>query len=154
MIREVHMDKREFKGRSILPGCVEGESVVTKFGFNTLACFSEALVSDASCAICSDHNNPDLFGKQLDGKIICIPKTIGSTTAGAIWEHLLLCGLAPKAMLFADRIDSLAAAGLVVADIWVEKRIVTIDKLGYNFLNHLRDNVRILIQENAKVIVG
>jgi len=148
------MATREFMGRPVLPGRVEAEAVVTSFGFNTLACFSEALVSDARCAICSDHNNPELYGKQLDGKIICIPKTIGSTTAGAVWEHLLLCGLAPKAMLFADRIDSLAAAGLVVADIWAEMRIVTIDQLGYDFLKHVKHNVRILIQENARVIVG
>ncbi len=148
------MATREFMGRPVLPGRVEAEAVVTSFGFNTLACFSEALVSDARCAICSDHNNPELYGKQLDGKIICIPKTIGSTTAGAVWEHLLLCGLAPKAMLFADRIDSLAAAGLVVADIWADMRIVTIDQLGYDFLKHVKHNVRILIQENARVIVG
>jgi len=56
------MATREFKGRPILPGRLEGEAVVTSFGFNTLACFSAVLVNDARCAICSDHNNPELYG--------------------------------------------------------------------------------------------
>jgi hypothetical protein len=40
-------------------------------------------------------------------------------------------GVGPKALLYAD---SVSAAGLFMSDIWLEKRIVTIDMLGDEFL--------------------
>ena len=66
----------------------------------------------------------------MANRIICLPKTVGSTSAGAVWHRVAALGVAPKAMLFAYPIDSLAASGLVVADIWAGKRIVTVGKSG------------------------
>jgi hypothetical protein len=43
-------------------------------------------------------------------------------------------GVGPKALLYADPVDPVSAAGLFMSDIWLEKRIVTIDMLGDEFL--------------------
>jgi len=144
---------KTFKGRVVLPGNISGEALVTRKGFNSLASFYKSMVSGSKYAICSDQDNLDLYGKNLTDMIICLPKTIGSTSAGATWDTVASMGIAPKAMLFAEPIDSLAAAGLVLADIWVGKRIVTIDRLGDAFLNYVDNGFRVEILSDGCVQV-
>ena len=75
---------KEFKGRIVAPGTVTAEAVVSHEGFNTLASFQGALQFGDKKATCGDQNNPDLHGKQLAGKAVCLPQTIGSTTGGLV----------------------------------------------------------------------
>ena len=142
-----------FKGRVILSGKTSGKALVTHSGFNTLACFYKAMVSGAKIAVCSHQDNDELYGKTLTDKIICLPKTVGSTSAGATWDRVASSGLAPKAMLFSEHIDYLTAAGLAVADIWTHKRIFAIDQLGDEFLQAVKDGQQVEIKEDGKVIV-
>jgi len=72
--------------------------------------------------VCQDHDNKDLFGHDLAGKIVCIPQTIGSSSAATLFMIILDKGIAPKAMLFANHIDSLAACGILMGDNWLGKR--------------------------------
>jgi len=54
-------------------------------------------------------------------------------------------------MLFSQRIDSLAAGGLVVTDLWAGIRIVTVDQLGDEFLETVHDGDLIEVQEDGTV---
>jgi len=140
-----------FKGRPILPGNVRGEAVVSRQGFNTLACFRKSMALPLGKAVCADQDNPDLFGKVLTGKVICLPQTIGSTSGGLILEAMAALNLGPMAMLFSEQIDSLAASGLILADVWVERRIVTVDRLGEAFLEAVRHGQPLDIAEDGTV---
>jgi predicted aconitase with swiveling domain len=144
---------RSFKGRPILPGNLEGEALVTHAGFNTYASFYTSIHAQVEAAQCADTGNQELYGKNLTDKIICLPQTIGSTSAGAVWQRVAQMGVAPKAMLFSQKIDSLAAAGLVVADVWVGKRIYAVDQLGDEFLESVKDGDRIVIREDGTVTI-
>ena len=147
------MVNKSFQGRAILPGSLEGEALVSRTGFNAYASFNNSLHEQVVAAVCDDSGNKDLFGKPLDGKIICLPNTIGSTSAGAVWQRVAYLGVAPKAVLFSMPIDSLAAGGLIIADLWAGKRIVTIDQLGDEFLHTVREGDWIAIQEDGIVII-
>ncbi len=144
---------RSFKGRAILPGNLEGEALVTNVGFNTYASFLTSMYTQAKTAQCSDSSNQELYGKNLSDKIICLPKTAGSTSSGAVWQKVAQMGIAPKAMLFSQQIDSLAAGGLIVADVWVGKRIYAVDQLGDEFLESVKDGDRIMIKEDGTVTI-
>ena len=144
---------QSFKGRAILSGNLEGEALVTHAGFNAYASFYTSIHAPVKTAQCADSGNQELYGKNLTGKIICLPKTVGSTSAGAVWQRIAQMGVAPKAMLFSQSIDSLAAAGLVVADVWASIRIVTIDQLGDEFLAAVKDGNRIVIQADGTVTI-
>jgi predicted aconitase with swiveling domain len=142
-----------FKGRPILAGKMEGEALVSHMGFNTYASFSTSMLTNAKVALCSDRSNEELYGKELTGKVLCIPKTIGSTSSGAVWERIVQMGIAPKAVLFSQQIDSLAAGGLIVADVWTNKRIITIDQLGDEFLECVQNGDCIGIMSDGAVSI-
>jgi hypothetical protein len=61
----------------------------------------------------------------------------------------------PACMLFANPIDSLAAAGAVLADVWVDGvSMPVVDSLGDEFLNYVKDGMTITIKENGIVEVS
>ena len=145
---------KQFQGRVITPGEVTAEAVVTTQGFNTLASLQMALQFGDKEVKCGDQNNTELHGKPLIGKALCLPQTIGSTTGGLV----LYCACAmeknPACMLFANHIDSLAAAGAVLADVWVNGvTMPVIDSLGDDFLNYVKDGMQITVKANGVVEV-
>lgn len=151
---------KTFKGRPVVAGKIDkGEAVVSHNGVNTLATFQKtALLHDIPVlgkdyVIGSDQNNPDVYGKNLTGKVLCLPQTIGSTTGGMVIYTVAALELAPSAMLFSQPIDSLAAAGVILADVWTERSIVAVDSLGEEFLNAVKDGDKITIKEDGTVIV-
>ncbi len=144
---------KSFKGRAILSGQIEGEALVTHAGFNTYASFYTSMHTQAQVAECCDSGNPELYQKIMSNKLICLPKTIGSTSGGAVWQRVAQMGIAPKAMLVSQQIDSLAAGGLIVADVWMGKRIYTIDRLGDEFLETVKEGDRIRIKKDGLVII-
>ena len=146
---------RTFQGRVVTPGTCTAEAVVTREGFNTLATFQNALQFGDKEVKCGDQNNKDLHGKPLLNKAVCLPQTIGSTTGGLV----LYCACAmkknPACMLFANHIDSLAAAGAILADVWVDGvSMPVVDSLGDEFLNYVKDGMTITIKENGVVEVS
>lgn len=92
--------KKTFKGRPVVPGRVTAEALVTHAGFNTLASFQKSLMFGDKNATCSDQNNPDLNGKQMAGKALCLPQTIGSTTGGMVLYTAASMHRQPACLLF------------------------------------------------------
>ena len=129
---------KEFTGRVVTPGTVTAKAVVTHEGFNTLASLQMALQFGDKEAKCGDQNNKELNGKPLAGKALCLPQTIGSTTGGLVLYCACAMGRQPACMLFANHIDSLAAAGAILGDVWVDGvTMPVIDSLGDEFLNYV-----------------
>ena len=145
---------REFTGRVIAPGAVTAEAVVSRQGFNTLASLQSALQFGDKKATCSDQNNTDLYNKPLAGKALCLPMTIGSTTGGLVLYTACAMGRQPACMLFSNPIDSLAAAGSILASVWLDGiSMPVIDSLGDEFLNYVQDGMTITIKDGGIVCV-
>ncbi len=143
-----------FEGRIVAPGTVKATAVVSHYGFNTLASLQGALQFGDKKATCGDQNNPDLHGKELAGKALCLPQTIGSTTGGLVLYCACAMGRQPACMLFSGPIDSLAAAGSILASVWLDDvSMPVVDSLGEEFLNYVQDGMQITIQEDGKVCV-
>ena len=145
---------KKFKGRPALPGNVEGSAEVSHVGFNTCAAYVDVLISGVDSGVCKDHENPDLFNHDLADKILCIPQTIGSSSAATLFMTILEKNIAPKAMLFANHIDSLAACGILMGDNWLNKRIVTVDLLGDDFLDAVKTGDSVKILEDGSVEIA
>ena len=146
---------KEFKGRIVTPGTVTAEAVVSHEGFNTLASLQSALQFGDKKATCGDQTNPDLHGKPMAGKALCLPQTIGSTTGGLVIYCACAMGRQPACMLFSKPIDSLAAAGSILASVWLEgTQMPVIDSLGDEFLNYVQHGMQITVTEDGTVQVG
>ena len=152
---------REFKGRVVAPGECTAEALVSHGGFNTLASFQGALQFGELPVIgkkykqteCDDQNNKDLYQKPMLNKALCMPQTIGSTTGGMVLYCATALGKAPACLLFSKPIDSLAAAGAILSDVWTENGMPTIDNLGDEFLDYVKDGMKITVKEDGTVIV-
>ncbi len=145
---------RQFQGRIVTPGKAKAEAVVTHAGFNTLASLQKSLQFGDKTAKVNDQNNPELYGKPIAGKALCLPQTIGSTTGGMVLYCACAMKRQPACMLFANHIDSLAAAGAILADVWLEDiSMPVVDCLGDEFLEYVKDGMTVSIGDNGVVTV-
>ena len=90
----------------------------------------------------------------MAGKALCLPQTIGSTTGGLVLYCACSMNRQPACMLFSKPIDSLAAAGAILADVWLDNvTMPVIDCLGEEFLNYVKDGMTITVTETGLVTV-
>ncbi len=145
---------KTFQGRVVAAGNVTAPAVVSREGLNTLASFQKALQFGDKKATCGDQNNQDLYGKEMAGKALCLPRTIGSTTGGLVLYCACSMQRQPACMLFSEPIDSLAAAGAILADVWLkEASMPVVDSLGEDFLQYVKDHMSITVKEDGTVEV-
>lgn len=146
--------KKVFKGRVVANGTASAEALVSHGGLNTLASFQKALQFGDKKATCGDQNNSDLYGKEMAGKALCLPTTIGSTTGGLVLYCACAMHRQPAMMLFSEPIDSLAAAGAILQDVWLDSGAMpVIDSLGDEFLSYVKDGMKVSIKEDGNVEV-
>ena len=152
---------REFKGRVIVPGECSAEALVSHGGFNTLASYQMAMMFGDLKALghdtevkCGDQNNPDLYGRPMMGKALCLPQTIGSTTGGMVLYAVAAAGKQPACMLFSKPIDSLAASGAILADVWTESKMPVVDMLGDEFLEAVQTGDTVTVKPDGVVVIG
>ena len=92
----------------------------------------------------------------MAGKALCLPRTIGSTTGGLVLYCACSMGRQPACMLFSEPIDSLAAAGAVLADVWLEgdrTSMPVVDSLGAEFLDYVQDEMTVNVLPGGRVQV-
>ena len=144
---------KTFQGRVVVPGTAKAQALVTHSGFNTLASYQKSLMFGDKTGKCSDQNNPDLYKKPMAGTALCLPQTIGSTTGGMVLFTAASMGRQPACLLFSKPIDSLAAAGAILAGVWSEHPMLTVDSLGDEFLQAVRTGDTVTVGENGVVTV-
>ena len=145
---------KQFIGRVVAKGTVSAPALVSHGGLNTLASFQKALQFGDKKATCGDQNNPDLYGKQMAGKALCLPRTIGSTTGGMVLYTACASGQQPACMLFSKHIDSLAASGAILASVWTDADMPVIDCLGDEFLAAVQTGQTVRVLDGGIVEVA
>lgn len=144
---------KQFKGRVLANGNYKGKVVVSRQGVNTLATFQKSALMNKKEVIASDQNNSDIFGKNITGVALALPMTIGSTTGGMVLQVICSMKINPACLLFSEPIDSLAAAGVVLAKVWENSDIIVIDKLGEEFLKTINTDDEIEVKEDGTVTI-
>ena len=144
---------KQFHGRVIVPGECRAEALVSHGGFNTLASYQMALMFGDKQVKCGDQNNPDLYKKPMLGKALCLPMTIGSTTGGMVLYTACALGKAPACMLFSRPIDSLAASGAILGDVWTDTPMPVVDSLGEDFLDSVQTGMTVTVGPDGLVTV-
>ena len=90
----------------------------------------------------------------MAGKALCLPMTIGSTTGGLVLYCACAMKRQPACMLFSKPIDSLAAAGSILASVWLDGvSMPVVDSLGDEFLDYVKEGMNITIKDGGIVVV-
>lgn len=144
---------KQFKGRVIVPGTCTAEALVSHGGFNTLASYQSALLFGDRKVKCGDQNNADLYKRPMLAKALCLPMTIGSTTGGMVLYTACAMGKQPACMLFSLPIDSLAASGAILGDVWTDAVMPVVDSLGEEFLDYVKTGMTVTVGEDGVVTV-
>ena len=147
---------KKFQGRVVVSGEARHiEALVSHGGLNTLASFQGALQFGDKKVTCGDQSNPDLYEKEMAGKALCIPQTIGSTTGGLVLYCACSMRRQPACILFSKPIDSRAAAGAILADVWLKggAYMPVIDSLGDEFLETVKTGDSITVEPDGTVII-
>ena len=144
---------KQFKGRVVVPGECTAEALVSHGGFNTLASYQMALMFGDKAVKCGDQNNPDLYKKSMIGKALCLPMTIGSTTGGMVLFTACALNKQPACMLFSMPIDSLAASGAILGDVWTDSPMPVVDNLGEEFLEYVKTGMSVTVKPDGVVEV-
>ena len=149
------MTKKTFQGRPLLAGDLKGKALVSKQAFNLTGSYMKNMFGgETKTAPCTDPTNKELYEKDLSGAIICTPQTVGSTMGAGTVMMCSELGVSPKAWLFSSHIDSISAGGLFMDDIWNQKRVITIDLLGDEFMETVKTGAPISIHKDGTVEVG
>ena len=96
-------------GRTIYPGKVEAEALVTKMGIS----FFGGVDPDTGIVQEKDHQ---LFGESIAGKVLVFPSGKGSTVGSYTLYRLKKNGKAPAAILNAE-CETITAVGCIIAEI-------------------------------------
>jgi predicted aconitase with swiveling domain len=146
---------KKFKGRPLLPGNLDGKALASKQPFNTTGSYLENLFAGRKdSAPCTDPNNKEFYKKDLKDAIICTTTTVGSSLGGAALMGVGSLGVGPKALLFSEHVDSVSLAGVLMDAVWNERKVITIDLLGDEFLETVKSGDSINISEDGTVEVG
>ena len=149
------MSKKTFRGRVVIAGEVAGKATVSRQAFNTSGSYLENMAAgNTETAPCTDTGNAELSGRDLKGMILCTCTTVGSTMGGMTLMGMADIGVGPQALLFSKPIDTLAAAGVVMADIWKDRQIITVDMLGDEFLESVNMDDPIKVYKDGTVEIG
>ncbi len=142
---------KTFKGRPIFSGNAEESAEVSHVGFSPTAAYVEIVFKGSTSGVIKDHENKDLYGRDLKGKILCLPQSIGSSAGACMMMAAAKADATPKVMLFANHVDSISACGLIMADNWLGKRIIAVDMLGDEFLDTVKTGQKVKVHEDGTV---
>jgi len=102
-------NKHVFQGRSIYPGTVEGEALVTSLGIS----FFGGVDPYTGVVVEKGH---ELEGQSVAGKILVFPTGKGSTVGSYTIYRLSKAGKAPLAIVNAE-CEPITAVGCIIAEI-------------------------------------
>ena len=142
---------KTFKGRPLLPGNIEETAEVSHVGFSPSASYVDIIFKGSKSGVIKDHENKDLYNRDIKGKILCLPQSIGSSAGACMMMAAAKADATPKVMLFANHVDSISACGLIMADNWLDKRIIAVDMLGQEFLDTVKTGQRVKVSEDGTV---
>ena len=140
-----------FKGRPLLQGNTEESAEVSHVGFSPTASYMEIVFKNSKSGVIKDHENTDLYGRDISGKILCLPQSIGSSAGACMMMAAAKVDALPKAMLFSNHVDSLSACGLLMAHNFLGTPIIAIDMLGDEFLQTVKTGNKVKVYEDGKV---
>jgi len=142
------------KGNTMLGGKAKGPALVTKMPLNVTASFSKPINLIPSRRAEIRDSLHELFGQNIQGKVLIFPACIGSTFTGMVLMQLMSEGHAPAAVIVQNA-DSLLVSGAVLAEVWFKKGIPVIEYQGDEIFEKIKTGDRIEVNgDRGEIKIG
>ena len=146
---------KRFRGRIIAPGKATAPALVSTQTVDASGAFRKALESGDKKVTCADKKQTELYKKAMAGKALCIPRFSGSDTDGLTLYCICTKEIRPACILLSEPIDVLSASGAIMASIWLEQgRMPVIDSLGETFLQYVKNEMTVSVDEDGIVCIS
>ena len=87
------------------------------------------------------------------GMALWLGESFGSSSGGMVLFTVCSHGKQPACMLFSLPIDSLAASGAILGDVWTDSKMPVVDSLGDEFLQYVQTGMTVTVGEDGLVTV-
>jgi len=130
----MNKDHVVLKGRGLNGGVAEGEALVTA-PINFFGAYMQGILSGKLSRI--EDTKHELYGRNLEGKVLVFPFSIGSLAGGVSLLEAILQGVGPKAIIN-SKTDGVLLAGPVFARIFYGIEVPVVDSLDRDPLKAIR----------------
>ena len=142
------MRKVVLKGRGLNRGVAKGEALVTK-PINFFGAYMQGILSGKLSKI--EDTKHELFGKNLEGKILVFPFSIGSLAGGVSLLEAIMQGVGPKAIIN-SKTDGVLLAGPVFARVFYDIEVPVVDSLDQDPFDTIRNGDYLTVDGNKGTV--
>jgi len=137
---------KNFEGRSLSRGIVEGEAIITSQPFSISAAFTFPLIQKSPKCKVADRTH-ELYRKDVKDKILIFPYPIGTTTLGFVLLETIVREIGPKAII-CEQGEPLMSSGALIADIFYNKKFPIIDQISFTDLSTIENGKMLRVNGN------
>jgi predicted aconitase with swiveling domain len=137
--------------RIVLPGRAEARAVVSRQPLSYLAAMHAPFIWRHLRGRISDPSH-ELAGRKTTGRILIVPRCVGSTMGGLLLLEMIACHTAPAGII-AEDIDPLIAGGGTVSDEWFGRAIPIVDRPSEDVFGLIRTGDRVLLDATGEQAV-
>ena len=139
------------KCRTIIGGKAQGSALVTQqpINFTAAMCKVPNVLPSKRAEIRDSHH--ELFKQNIADRVLVFPSCIGSTHTGLVLLDLVSMGRGPAALVV-QRNDSLLIAGVVLSDVWFDRRIPVVEYENDDLYEHIPDGAQIEVDGDRSEI--
>ena len=112
------------QGRGITRGRASGVALVTRTPMNLTASHTKFHNLLRRGQIRDRHH--ELFRERVEGKVLVLPRCVGSTFTGIVLLDLIFHEASPLAIVVGEA-DALLTSGAILADVWFERAIPVVE---------------------------
>ena len=136
------------KCKTVIGGVARGAAMVTRqpINFTAAMCKVPNMLPSKRAEIRDSHH--ELFKQNIAGKVLVFPSCIGSTHTGLVLLDLVSMGRGPAALVVQHN-DSLLISGVVLSDVWFDRRIPIVEYQDDDLYELVRDGVEVEVDGDA-----
>lgn len=134
--------------RTVIGGTARGKAMVTRqpINFTAAMCKVPNMLPSKRAEIRDAHH--ELFRQNIAGRILVFPSCIGSTHTGLVLLDLVSMERGPAALVV-QRNDSLLISGVVLSDVWFDRKIPVVEYGDDDLFDRVPDGADVTVDGDA-----
>lgn len=134
--------------RPVIGGRARGAALVTRqpINFTAAMCKVPNMLPSKRAEIRDMHH--ELFKQNIANRVLVFPSCIGSTHTGLVLLDLVSLGRGPAALVV-QRNDSLLISGVVLSNVWFDRKIPVVEYPGDDLYDKIPDGAQVEVDGDA-----